>query len=110
MNEMLGADVAELSRTGPVQGPSGHRGLLNRQKGGAHAAAPGERANRSERGKRTGFYTSELESEAIRQGMTGEEHGLYKGSVGSFVKPGNSAGDLLGISLLLTAIKGALWV
>lgn len=42
--------------------------------------------------------------------MMVEEYGVYKGSVGSSVKPVNSAGGLLAISLLLTVINGALWV
>lgn len=40
--------------------------------------------------------------------MTVEEYGVYKGSVGSSVKPVNSAGGLLTISLLLTVINGPL--
>jgi hypothetical protein len=33
-----------------------------------------------------------VESEAERQGLTVEEYGVYKGDVGSAVKPINSAG------------------
>lgn len=77
---------------------------------GAHAAQPGDTIYRSGRERRRGFYKSEVEREAFRQGMTVEEYGVYKGSVGSSVKPVNSAGGLLAISLLLTAINGALWV
>lgn len=75
---------------------------------GAHAAQPGDTAYRSGHERRQGFYKSEVERVAFRQGMTVEEYGVYKGSVGSSVKPVNSAGGLLTISLLLTVINGAL--
>ncbi|ALO65964.1 hypothetical protein AS189_04975 [Arthrobacter alpinus] len=77
---------------------------------GAHAAQPGDAIYCSDRERRKGFYKSEVEREAFRQGLTVEEYGVYKGSVGSSVKPVNSAGGLLAISLLLTAINGAVWV
>ena len=77
---------------------------------GAHAAQPGDAIYCSDRERRKGFYKSEVEREAFRQGLTVEEYGVCKGSVGSSVKPVNSAGGLLAISLLLTAINGAVWV
>jgi hypothetical protein len=42
--------------------------------------------------------------DAERRGLTREEYGVYKGSVGSVVEPVNSAGGLLFISILLTVI------
>lgn len=75
---------------------------------GAHAAQPGDAPYRSGRERRKGFYKSEVEREAFRQDMTAEEYGVYKGSVGSNVKPVNSAGGLLAISLLLSGMYAAL--
>ncbi|MBF4619259.1 hypothetical protein ITJ44_14375 [Clavibacter sp. VKM Ac-2873] len=40
--------------------------------------------------------------DAARRGLTREEYGVYKGSVGSAVEPVNSAGGLLVISIALT--------
>jgi hypothetical protein len=51
-----------------------------------------------------GYYRRALEEDAARQGLTVEEYGVYKGSVGSAVKPVNSAGGLLAISIVLTVI------
>ncbi|PNH81223.1 hypothetical protein CXZ05_17100 [Arthrobacter sp. AFG20] len=45
-----------------------------------------------------------MEAEAARQGLTVEEYGVYKGDVGSVVKPVNSAGGLLFLSILITLI------
>lgn len=56
--------------------------------------------------RRTGFYKSEVGREAFRQGMTVEEYGVYKGLVGSAVKPVNSARGLLVLSLLMTVFFG----
>ena len=79
-----------------------------RSPGGAHAAPPGEHAAVSRNVKRSGFYKSEVEREAFRQGMTVEEYGVYKGSAGSSVKPVNSAGGLLAISLVLSGMYAGL--
>lgn len=53
---------------------------------------------------RRGFYRRAVEEDAARQGLTVEEYGVYKGSAGSAVKPVNSAGGLLAISIVLTVI------
>ncbi|MFW0772450.1 hypothetical protein ACLRGI_04710 [Paenarthrobacter nitroguajacolicus] len=65
------------------------------------------------RGRRKGYYARQVEAEAERQGLTVEEYGVYKGDVGSVVKPINSAGGLLFLSILITLIMtvvGALMV
>lgn len=54
--------------------------------------------------KRRGFYRRAVEEDAARQGLTVEEYGVYKGSTGSVIKPVNSAGGLLAISIVLTVI------
>lgn len=51
-----------------------------------------------------GYYRRAVEEEAARQGLTVEEYGVYKGSVGSAVKPINSAGGLLAISASMTVL------
>lgn len=79
-----------------------------RPPGGAHAAQPGEHVPVSRSAKRKSFYKSEVEREAFRQGMTVEEYGVYKGSVGSSVQPVNSAGGLLAISLVLSGMYAGL--
>lgn len=58
----------------------------------------------SNRGKK--YYKSQVEREAFRQGMTVEEYGVYKGSTGSAVKPVNSAGGLLALSLIISVFSG----
>lgn len=50
------------------------------------------------------LYARLAQQDAARRGLTSEEYGVYKGSVGSAVEPVNSAGGLLAISLILTAI------
>lgn len=55
-------------------------------------------------GRRKGYYKREIELEAAKQGLTTEEYGVYKGSTGSAVKPVNSAGGLLFLSILITVI------
>ncbi|MBT2537018.1 hypothetical protein [Arthrobacter sp. ISL-69] len=57
-----------------------------------------------QRGRRKGYYARQVEAEAARQGLTVEEYGVYKGDVGSAVKPINSAGGLLFLSILITLI------
>ena len=73
---------------------------------GSHAADPGQPGygNASRRGK--GYYKSQVEREAFRQGMSVEEYGVYKGSAGSAVKPVNSAGGLLVTSLIISIFSG----
>ncbi|MFF2843537.1 hypothetical protein [Paenarthrobacter sp. NPDC057981] len=56
------------------------------------------------RGHRKGYYARQIEAEAERQGLTVEEYGVYKGDVGSAVKPINSAGGLLFLSILISLI------
>jgi hypothetical protein len=51
-----------------------------------------------------GYYARQVEAEAERQGLTVEEYGVYKGDVGSAVKPINSASGLLFLSILITLI------
>ncbi|MFC8040118.1 hypothetical protein ACFUOZ_12250 [Paenarthrobacter sp. NPDC057355] len=58
----------------------------------------------SRRGRRKGYYARQIEAEAERQGLTVEEYGVYKGDVGSAVKPINSAGGLLFLSILISLI------
>jgi hypothetical protein len=60
--------------------------------------------NQPHRGGRKGYYARQVEAEAARQGLTVEEYGVYKGDVGSAVKPINSAGGLLFLSILITLI------
>jgi MFS family permease len=43
--------------------------------------------------------------DAAQRGLTSEEYGVYKGDVGSAVKPVNSASGLLTISIILTVIS-----
>jgi len=64
--------------------------------------------NRRERKK--GYYARQVEAEAHRQGLTVEEYGVYKGDVGSAVKPINSAGGLLFLSILITVIMAVVAV
>lgn len=49
-------------------------------------------------------YKNLAEQDALRRGLTPEEYGVYKGSEGSVVKPVNSAGGLLILSIILTVI------
>jgi hypothetical protein len=63
-----------------------------------------EPKNQAQRGRRKGYYARQVEAEAARQGLTVEEYGVYKGDVGSAVKPISSAGGLLFISILITVI------
>ena len=49
-------------------------------------------------------YKNLAEQDARRRGLTPEEYGVYKGSEGSLVKPVNSAGGLLILSIILTVI------
>lgn len=49
-------------------------------------------------------YKNLAEQDALRRGLTPEEYGVYKGSEGSLVKPVNSAGGLLILSIILTVI------
>lgn len=72
---------------------------------GSHAAPQGQ-PRKGDRVRRKGFYKSEVEREALRQGMTVEEYGVYKGSVGSAVKPVNSARGLLAICLIASVPYG----
>ena len=60
--------------------------------------------NQRQRVRRKGYYARQVEAEAARQGLTVEEYGVYKGDVGSVVKPVNSAGGLLFLSILITLI------
>ena len=60
--------------------------------------------------KDPGFYRTLAEQDAARRGLTPEEYGVYKGDVGSDVKPVNSAGGLLIISIILTVIFAAVSV
>jgi hypothetical protein len=60
--------------------------------------------NQPRRGRRKGYYARQVEAEASRQGLTVEEYGVYKGDVGSAVKPINSAGGLLFLSILITLL------
>lgn len=53
---------------------------------------------------RKGFYQTQIELEAKRQGLTVEEYGVYKGSAGSVIKPINSTGGLLFLAILISAI------
>ncbi|WP_154606038.1 hypothetical protein [Arthrobacter sp. AQ5-05] len=77
--------------------------------GGAHAAPSRDPKHKPGYKRTKGYYKSEVEREAFRQGMSVEEYGVYKGSVGSAVKPVNSAGGLLAISLILSClVAGAL--
>ncbi|MFJ4265912.1 hypothetical protein ACIPY1_05065 [Paenarthrobacter nicotinovorans] len=62
------------------------------------------------RGRRKGYYARQIEAEAERQGLTVEEYGVYKGDVGSAVKPINSAGGLLFLSILITLIMAVVGV
>lgn len=59
---------------------------------------------------RQGYYARQIEAEAERQGLTVEEYGVYKGDVGSAVKPINSAGGLLFLSILITLIMAVVGV
>ena len=63
--------------------------------------------NQPQRGGRKGYYARQVEAEAARQSLTVEEYGVYKGDVGSAVKPINSAGGLLFLSILITLCMGA---
>jgi hypothetical protein len=49
-------------------------------------------------------YQYLAEQDALRRGLSPEEYGVYKGSEGSLVKPVNSAGGLLILSIILTVI------
>ena len=56
------------------------------------------------RARRKGYYKRQIEQEAAKQGLTVEEYGVYKGSVGSAIKPINSAGGLLFLAILISLI------
>jgi hypothetical protein len=66
-----------------------------------------QREDRPHRGRKKGFYARQVEADAQRQGLTVEEYGVYKGDVGSAVKPINSSGGLLFLSILVTICMGA---
>ncbi|MBY0176732.1 MULTISPECIES: hypothetical protein [Curtobacterium] len=51
-----------------------------------------------------GYYERLAQEDAKRRGLSSEEYGVYKGSVGSAVPPVNSASGLLIISIVLTVI------
>jgi len=55
--------------------------------------------------RREKFSARKAELDAERQGLTPEEYGVYKGSVGSMVQPVNSASGLLIMSIVLTLIS-----
>ncbi|HSO15139.1 MAG TPA: hypothetical protein VLS95_04195 [Arthrobacter sp.] len=55
--------------------------------------------------RRKGYYKRQIELEAAKQGLTVEEYGVYKGSVGSAVQPINSAGGLLFIAILISLVS-----
>lgn len=57
-----------------------------------------------------GLYKRLSNEDAERRGLTPEEYGVYKGSVGSVVEPVNSASGLLVLSIILTVIMGAVSV
>jgi len=59
-----------------------------------------------ESSRRKGYYRQQVEREAARQGLTVEEYGVYKGDVGSAVKPVNSAGGLLFLAILISLFSG----
>jgi hypothetical protein len=56
------------------------------------------------------FYRKLAKEDAARRGLTPEEYGVYKGDVGSLVKPVNSASGLLILSIILTVIMAAVSV
>ncbi|MCP1502706.1 nitrate/nitrite transporter NarK [Curtobacterium herbarum] len=62
------------------------------------------RHDRGADGTRTGYYERLAQEDAKRHGLSVEEYGVYKGSVGSAVPPVNSASGLLIISIVLTVI------
>jgi len=53
-------------------------------------------------GRRAGYFTRLSQADAAARGLTDEEYGVYKGSKYSLVRPVNSAGGLLVISIILT--------
>ena len=57
------------------------------------------------RARRKGYYEQQVELEAAKQGLTVEEYGVYKGDVGSAVKPINSAGGLLFLAILISVFS-----
>ena len=62
------------------------------------------------RPRRKGYYKRQIELEAAKQGLTVDEYGVYKGSVGSGVKPINSAGGLLFLAVLISIFSGVVVV
>ncbi|GGH92885.1 hypothetical protein GCM10007170_12470 [Arthrobacter liuii] len=58
----------------------------------------------NESSRRWGYYRRHVEQGAARQGLTVEEYGVYKGDAGSAVKPINSAGGPLFLTILITLI------
>ncbi|MCB5292918.1 hypothetical protein [Arthrobacter sp. SO3] len=60
--------------------------------------------------RRKGFYKRQIELEAAKQGLTVEEYGVYKGSVGSALKPVNSAGGLLFLAVLISVFSSVVVV
>ncbi|MDN4643639.1 hypothetical protein [Arthrobacter sp. PsM3] len=60
--------------------------------------------------RRKGFYKRQIELEAAKHGLTVEEYGVYKGSVGSGVEPINSAGGLLFLAVLISLFSGVVVV
>lgn len=59
---------------------------------------------------RKGYYQTQIELEAKRQGLTVEEYGVYKGSAGSVIKPINSTGGLLFLAILISAVCAFVFV
>jgi hypothetical protein len=55
--------------------------------------------------RQAGLYADLAAQDAARQGLTLEEYGVYKGDVGSLVRPVTSAGGLLFIAILLTVLN-----
>ncbi|MEO3934167.1 hypothetical protein WMO79_15325 [Micrococcaceae bacterium Sec7.4] len=60
--------------------------------------------------RRKGYYKRQIELEAAKQGLTVEEYGVYKGSVGSAIEPINSAGGLLFLALLISLFSSVVVV
>ena len=61
-------------------------------------------------GRRKGYYRQQVELEAAKQGLTIDEYGVYKGDAGSAIKPINTAGGLLFLSILITLIMTVVFV
>ena len=52
--------------------------------------------------RKRGPWKRRAQEDAARRGLNAEEYGVYKGNFGSMVLPINSAGGLLGISIVLS--------